>query len=151
MQNNGWIGVDLDGTLSEYHGEQTHIGKPIWPMVERVKSLLAAGKEVRIFTVRVGPDGWDPVGMAKRDIRDWLQKEAGLPVLEVTATKDCGMIKLYDDRAIQVEVNTGRIVVERMVELLAKVVEIYETDWTDDSPEFDRLIEEIRGELKNQQ
>ena len=36
----GWIGVDLDGTLAEYHGWKgsEHIGPPIPLMVERVKS-----------------------------------------------------------------------------------------------------------------
>ena len=39
----GWIGVDLDGTLAEYLGWQGmgHIGEPIAPMVERVKAWLA--------------------------------------------------------------------------------------------------------------
>lgn len=38
----GWIGVDLDGTLAEYLGWQGmgHIGEPIAPMVERVKAWL---------------------------------------------------------------------------------------------------------------
>ena len=51
----GWIGVDLDGTLAEYLGWQGmgHIGEPIAPMVERVKAWLAEGKDVRIFTARV--------------------------------------------------------------------------------------------------
>lgn len=37
MSDNGWIGVDLDGTLAHYdhwRGE-THIGPPIAPMVDR--------------------------------------------------------------------------------------------------------------------
>ena len=39
---NGWIGVDLDGTLAHYEGWQgeTHIGAPISAMVERVKRWL---------------------------------------------------------------------------------------------------------------
>jgi hypothetical protein len=34
-----WVGVDLDGTLAEYHGFKgpEHIGKPIPKMVARVK------------------------------------------------------------------------------------------------------------------
>ena len=55
----GWIGVDLDGTLAEYHGwhDDGRIGKPILPMVARVKKWLAEGKEVRIVTERVWPLG----------------------------------------------------------------------------------------------
>lgn len=46
--NGGWIGVDLDGTLAEYHGwDDGRIGAPIPKMVQRVKQWLAEGKEVR--------------------------------------------------------------------------------------------------------
>lgn len=57
--SSGWIGVDLDGTIAEYHGwvSPTHIGAPIPKMVERVKVWLSEGKEVRIFTARVFPGG----------------------------------------------------------------------------------------------
>src|SRR5690349_18780615 len=50
----GWIGVDLDGTLAEYHGWKgvEHIGPPIPEMVARVKQWLAEGRDVRIFTAR---------------------------------------------------------------------------------------------------
>ena len=53
----GWIGVDLDGTLAEYHGWNGSIGKPIAPMVDRVKRWLAEGVEVRIMTARVSNRG----------------------------------------------------------------------------------------------
>lgn len=43
-----WIGVDLDGTLAEYHGwvSELHIGPPIPAMLARVKRWLAEGKEI---------------------------------------------------------------------------------------------------------
>ena len=46
----GWIGVDLDGTLAEYHEWVGihHIGKPIPLMLERVKKWLAQGKDAKI-------------------------------------------------------------------------------------------------------
>ena len=52
---NGWIAVDLDGTLAEYHGwvNTFNIGAPIPVMAERVRSWIADGKDVRIFTARV--------------------------------------------------------------------------------------------------
>lgn len=52
----GWIGVDLDGTLAMYDGFKgpEHIGDPVPKMLERVKKWLAEGREVRIFTARVG-------------------------------------------------------------------------------------------------
>ena len=53
-RRNGWIGVDLDGTLAhydEFRGDD-YVGEPIEPMVERVKQWLDEGKDVRIFTAR---------------------------------------------------------------------------------------------------
>lgn len=116
-----WIGVDLDGTLAEYHGWQgvDHIGAPIAAMVERVKVWIKQGQNVRIFTARVGPhdthyaDGTpidaDFIPKARAAVETWCLKHLGV-VLPVTATKDFGMIHLYDDRCTQVELNTGRLV-----------------------------------------
>lgn len=119
----GWIGVDLDGTLARYDGWQgeDHIGEPIPPMLERVKNWVASGVDVRIFTARV--DGGeaaiamgDANGERFRDvarvrgyIEAWCLKHVG-KVLPVTNKKDYGMIQLWDDRAVQVEPNTGRII-----------------------------------------
>jgi hypothetical protein len=117
----GWIGVDLDGTLAHYDGWRgiEHIGPPIEPMVDRVKRWLADGKTVKIFTARV--DGGevaiaagDPAGFAVRDvaavrahIERWCLEHIGA-VLPITNQKDYGMIELWDDRCVQVITNTGR-------------------------------------------
>lgn len=103
----GWIGVDLDGTLAFYDKWRgvKHIGKPIEPMVRKVKQLLAEGIEVRIFTARVSGD---EVGEATRAILDWCEEHIGQR-LRVTCEKDFGCITVYDDRCVQVEPNTGRI------------------------------------------
>ena len=112
MSNSGWIGVDLDGTLATYTGwlGANHIGEPIAPMVERVKAWIASGKTVKIFTARVHGHGAPIIGGGVEDvitpIQDWCEKHIGKR-LEVTNVKDFGMIELWDDRAIQVEVNTG--------------------------------------------
>lgn len=100
-----WIGVDLDGTLSEYTPYQgwEHIGKPVEPMLNLVKDWVAQGKRVKIFTARAG-DG----PQAIEAIHSWLVAN-GLPELEVTNIKDKSMIVLYDDRCVQVETNTGRL------------------------------------------
>lgn len=99
----GWIAVDLDGTLAEYNGWRgiEHIGEPVPAMAFRVRKWLADGKDVRIFTARAGVPEHIPV------IERWCEKHFGV-VLPVTATKDFAMIQLWDDRAIQVEPNTGR-------------------------------------------
>src|SRR5574343_1593576 len=110
--NDAWIGVDLDGTLAHYDGWKGvgHIGEPIPPMVERVKGWLAAGKRVKIFTARMHGHGMPLLGGGTADVRtpieEWCRKHLG-QALEVTNVKDFGMLELWDDRAIQVESNTG--------------------------------------------
>ena len=121
----GWIGVDLDGTLAEYHGWKgiAHIGAPIPAMVERVKEWVAAGTKVKIFTARVDGgkvalqvsrpgDVYDPdaqkVDEIVKHIEDWCLQHLGF-TLPVTNVKDFAMIELWDDRAVRVEFNTGRV------------------------------------------
>lgn len=100
----GWIGVDLDGTLAEYHGWKgpSEIGKPIPKMLARVKAWLASGVEVRIFTARAS----QPDSEAARAVKAWCWEHLGTQ-LPVTCTKDYSMIQLWDDRAVQVIENTG--------------------------------------------
>jgi hypothetical protein len=85
-------------------------------MVERVKQWLADGHDVRIFTARVWPLGTDQENFseprtqealaARRAIVSWCQ-EVFNQLLPVTCMKDYGMIELWDDRAVQVKLNTG--------------------------------------------
>lgn len=118
MSNNGWIGVDLDGTLAHYDKwiGTHHIGEPIKPMVDRVKQWLADGKTVKIFTARMHGHGMYIIGGGVEDVKtpieEWCLKHIG-QVLEITNVKDFGMIELWDDRAVQVEVNTGIPIVEK--------------------------------------
>lgn len=100
----GWIGVDLDGTLAEYNGwvGPDHIGRPIQGMVTRVKEWIKAGYEVRIFTARAS----DPEQIPP--IERWAEQVFGFK-LPVTNCKDFGMIELWDDRAVGVVTNEGRI------------------------------------------
>jgi hypothetical protein len=119
---NGWYGVDLDGTLAQYDGWQGphHIGPPVPAMLARVKRWLAAGCEVRIMTARVSipaqarAAGREPTvaelaehRAAVAAIDNWCLTHVGV-VLESTCFKDFGMRELWDDRAVQVEANTGR-------------------------------------------
>ena len=108
-----WIGVDLDGTLAKY-GEWNgieDIGLPIPLMVDRVKKWVEEGKDVRIFTARVCPvgHGLSEIEDSVTMISTWCAKHIG-KVLPITCMKDYSMIELWDDRCIQVEHNTGRIV-----------------------------------------
>ena len=105
MSVSGWIGVDLDGTLAEYHGWKgvDHIGSPIPLMVDRVKKWLSDGVSVKIFTARV-------YGTQRKSalphIEKWCIENIG-KVLPVTCEKDFGMVELWDDRCVQVRINTG--------------------------------------------
>lgn len=127
----GWIGVDLDGTLAQYSGwmGEGAIGSPVPAMVDRIKRWQDSGVEIRIFTARATEysyykhalkvrwfDGHRSVlykeeflKVYERDIKpieDWCEQHFGQR-FEVTAVKDFAMIELWDDRAIQVEMNTG--------------------------------------------
>lgn len=113
MSSNGWIGVDLDGTLAHYDGWKgvEHIGAPVPLMLARVKGWLAEGKRVKVFTARVaGSDQYQ----ALAHIHAWLKEHVG-EILEVTCRKDFGMVELWDDRCVQVVPNEGRPVVEGLV------------------------------------
>jgi hypothetical protein len=107
----GWIGVDLDGTIAHYDRfvGPLHIGDPIPAMVNRVKRWLTEGREVRIFTARVSEEAVK--AEVEKAIKAWCKRHIGQE-LAVTCIKDYQMIELYDDRAIQVEKNTGRLIGE---------------------------------------
>lgn len=99
-----WVGVDLDGTLAQYDGFKgdTAIGAPIRPMVLRVKALLAAGIDVRLFTARA----YDASEEALQAMRAWCAEHLGQEI-PITCTKDHGMIAFFDDRAYRVQRNVG--------------------------------------------
>jgi hypothetical protein len=106
-----YVGFDLDGTLARYERGQNYdpaeIGEPIPAMVNVLKNHLSAGDICKIFTARVSED---PDGIARRAIHEWVIKHVGVP-LEITCIKDWHMGSFYDDRAIQVQPNTGHFVI----------------------------------------
>lgn len=114
-EHKGWYGVDFDGTLAVYEGWKGpgELGEPIEPIVALVKELLDRGEDVRVFTARAWSDG-SPVCDKNRwiailAISSWCHRHLG-KILPITCVKDLAMIALYDDRAIQVQPNTGRLV-----------------------------------------
>lgn len=112
MSDKTWIGFDLDGTLAEYHGFQGIgvIGTPIPSMVKLVQKYLSEGKTVKILTARVASTHeYSDRIFAQAAITAWCRVHIGV-ALPVTAEKDQYMVTLYDDRAIHVEENTGRII-----------------------------------------
>jgi hypothetical protein len=107
----GWFGFDLDGTLALYDGWKGahHIGDPIEPMVALVRTWIAEGRRIKIFTARVADVSPEERLEIEAVIRAWCREHIG-QALPVTATKDMAMIALYDDRCVQVEKNTGRLI-----------------------------------------
>lgn len=102
-----YVGFDLDGTLACYdcwRGED-HIGDPIPAMCEKYRQWREAGFECRIITARAHGNDRPQIEL----IQDWAEKHLGErpPVQDF---KSYGLICLYDDRAIRVEPNTGRII-----------------------------------------
>lgn len=105
-KDEGWIGVDLDGTLAKYTKYSDEVGEPIESMVRRVKRWVSSGKEVRIVTARVEPRSIQYEQAVK--VHDWVKEHIGTG-LEVTDRKDHEMSELYDDRAVTVVQNQGII------------------------------------------
>ncbi len=109
----GWIGVDLDGTLAEYHNGPTSgpidlssIGRPIPLMVGRVVRWLGEGKDVRIMTARITGETYAERMRGSLAVRAWCRQHIGQD-LPITDRKDYQMIELWDDRAVAVQPNTG--------------------------------------------
>lgn len=132
QKHNGWIGVDLDGTLFTYTKwvGWNVFGDPIAPMIQRVQRWIADGFAVKVFTARLGDPRAARLGdprvppLDKVETR-YVTKERfsramminavqdhcvvhALPRLPVTNVKTHDMIELWDDRAVQVVTNTGR-------------------------------------------
>jgi len=104
VQQDGWIGVDLDGTLAyfDHWRGSFHIGKPIPAMVDRVKKWIVSGANVRIFTARTTQPDYD-----ESVVQDWLAK-SGIGPLPVTNQKDFALVEFWDDLCVQVRQNTGQ-------------------------------------------
>ena len=100
----GQIYFDLDGTLAEYDtwmGPE-HIGEPIASMVSVAKQWIFKGYEIVIFTARASDPSQIPY------VEKWAREIFGMDI-KVTNSKGFNMVMCYDDRAVQVEKNTGRV------------------------------------------
>ena len=105
-----WIAFDLDGTLAKYDGWKgiEHIGEPIASTVLIARLLNWMGKKVKILTARAAPRDGDDGSKARAYVEAWCEQHLGFKP-EVTHLKDASMVALFDDRAVAVEPNTGKI------------------------------------------
>jgi hypothetical protein len=106
-----WIGFDWDGTLQK-------LGTADEPtdLVPFAKWLIEKGAEVRILTTRVNskvPDQW--VMIHKKHIEALCQKWFGCK-LPIQSEKDNDLVLFYDDLAVSVEKNTGRVAMANRLE-----------------------------------
>jgi hypothetical protein len=103
--DDGVIAVDFDGTLATHPKgkyKSTKVGDPVPKMVNRVRRWVGRGKKVKIFTARADDE------IAVNRIKKWL-KDNELPDLEITNVKSPDMIEFWDDRAVEVEKDTGEV------------------------------------------
>lgn len=119
LNEKGWIGVDLDGTLATYgptYQGPLWIGDPVPLMVERINRWIIEGKTIKIFTARVSKT-WLNIVKAEADemaikdsIYNWCLKVFNR-TFEVTAEKDPYMVELWDDiKLMPVERDIGRLI-----------------------------------------
>jgi hypothetical protein len=106
---------DLNGTLC-FHEKGTPvfnadgefiIGKPINRMVRRIRRMLSEGLKVKIMSGSVGLGG-EKAAVAETAIRKWCKEHLGRE-LEVSATITPRCLGLFNDKAIAVIRNTGRL------------------------------------------
>lgn len=107
----GWYGFDLDGTLFRYEGDHSVIGPPLkkGDAFKVLKKYVAQGKKCKIVTARVAEGSSVQIKHEIKAIQDLTQKYFGKR-LEVVSGKDTNMIKLYDDKAVAVQNNTGNLI-----------------------------------------
>lgn len=113
LEGYDWKAVDFDSTLATYeHGgvgdHPLKLGQPIAPMVSQVRTWLAQGDKVCIFTARLARDNSPTVLLTKQAIKTWCGRHLG-QVLPVTCIKQHVISHIYDDKAYHVVPNTGVI------------------------------------------
>lgn len=147
-----WVGFDLDGTLAKYDGWKgiEHIGEPVERMVLIAKLLHWLGKKIKIMTARVAPrTGKDDSEKAREYVQKWCEKNLGF-VPDITYVKDASMVALFDDRAVAVQPNTGKVL-GGWPDALPKASDkaknaILKTEKKADarSPDFDHVVKEFK-------
>jgi hypothetical protein len=76
------------------------VGRPVKAILKRIRAWREAGWEVRLITARA----CDPDCLP--EVRKWLKRRK-LTDMPITNRVDRYCVEIWDDRAIQVERNTG--------------------------------------------
>tara|TARA_Y100000310_G_scaffold324189_1_gene385751 strand:- start:8013 stop:8987 length:975 start_codon:yes stop_codon:yes gene_type:complete len=112
VRGNGWVGFDLDGTLAHYTEfvSMEDIGPPIPAMIRVVRRLIVLGHDVRVVTGReasAAQESPEALERLRLTVASWTAENIGTAL--ALSQKDHKMVALFDDRAVQVESNTGRL------------------------------------------
>lgn len=105
--NKGYVAFDFDKTIAVRNSGDSifKAGAPIRAMVDLMKKYLSEGRKVKVLTARKGE-------LQQRPVVKFL-KDNGFPPLEVINCKDSNLDILYDDKCIQVELNTGELTIDK--------------------------------------
>ena len=126
----GWIGVDLDGTLAKYDKFEgwDKIGDPVENMVKRIQAWRKRGIVVKVFTARLSHASRALSKVSYEDvanvIKKWTKEHIG-EELPVTSEKDWEMMFFCDDSAVQIKKNTGDSLADDGFEVFDEVIEKY--------------------------
>lgn len=126
----GWIGVDLDGTLAKHDHfiSWDYIGDPIPKMVDRIKAWRKRGIVVKIFTARLSHASRALSKVSYEDmanvIKAWTKKHIG-EELPVTSEKDWEMMFFCDDSAVQMDKNLGVPLAQHGFDVFDKIIDKY--------------------------
>ena len=109
------ICADLDGTLAYYdevNFNPYEVGAPIKSMIQLMRSEMAKGIEVRIFTARAarGNNETDLMYDARMEPVIKFSLANFRKILPIVNYKTFATIAIYDDRAYQVLTNQGVVV-----------------------------------------
>lgn len=103
--------VDFDGVLAHYSSweeQGNQVGKPIQPMIKKVKSWLRKGIKVSIFTARLTHGAIESEKQILL-IQNFLRENDLPDNLQITPLKMSYFTHFVDDRAYHVIPNTGII------------------------------------------
>lgn len=147
------IYIDFDGVLAEHTTWKgfDHIGHPIPAMLEKVKTWLAVGDEVVIFTARVsnfnvhGVQKFDVEAITKT-IQDWTERHLGRR-LKVTATKG-PWDYCCDDSIEQVVRNTGLTLQEHVRSKIADLRLDYSREVVESLNELEDFMDNLQLHAK---
>jgi len=109
-----YIYVDFDDTLCRGPFKSIiQCGEPVEGMCAKIKKVLEHGKYgIKVFSARFdSTKSKTETNMAVKVVQAWLYKQFGLQASQIQCTANKGMdcVEIWDNRAVGVEDETGRL------------------------------------------